>query len=66
MENQLESNNRLRQLSRKEVELHNTKESKWIIVQNKVYDITTFSKRHPGGAKILSHAAGEDSTVGLI
>lgn len=50
-------------LTRKEVQAHNTKDSKWIIINNKVYDITSFCKRHPGGARVISHAAGEDATV---
>ncbi|KAF6025175.1 FADS2 [Bugula neritina] len=48
--------------TRKEVECHADKDSKWLIIHNKVYDITNFSKKHPGGAKVISHAAGEDAT----
>lgn len=59
------SDNKKLTLTRKEVQSHNNKESKWIIIDNKVYDITSFSKRHPGGARVISHAAGEDATVSL-
>ena len=52
-------------LTRKEVQKHNTKDSKWIIIDSKVYDITNFSKRHPGGARVISHAAGDDATVSI-
>mgnify|MGYP001799519625 CR=1 FL=1 len=52
-------------LTRQEVQKHNTKDSKWIIIDSKVYDITNFSKRHPGGARVISHAAGDDATVSI-
>jgi len=36
-----------------EVKEHRTKESFWIIWKNKVYDITDFYYKHPGGPCIL-------------
>ena len=30
---------------------HNTKESLWLLIDNKVYDVTDF--KHPGGKQIL-------------
>lgn len=42
---------------------HNSREDQWILINGKVYDVTNFAKRHPGGAKILNHFAGEDATV---
>lgn len=30
---------------------HNTKESLWLLIENKVYDVTNF--KHPGGKQIL-------------
>jgi fatty acid desaturase 2 (delta-6 desaturase) len=35
-----------------------------LLIENKVYDITNWAKRHPGGGKILGHFSGEDATVG--
>ena len=46
-----------------EVEKHNKRDDKWLVINGKAYDVTNFAKRHPGGAKILSHYAGEDATV---
>ena len=35
---------------------HNTKESIWLLIENKVYDVTNF--KHPGGKQILLQNAG--------
>ncbi|KAJ6491796.1 glyoxylate dehydrogenase [Mycena vitilis] len=42
---------------------HSTRESCWIIVHNKVYDITDFLDEHPGGSKIILRYAGKDATA---
>ncbi|GJN70798.1 hypothetical protein PLIIFM63780_002610 [Purpureocillium lilacinum] len=34
----------------------------WLIVENKVYDVTKFLDEHPGGAKILKRFAGKNAT----
>lgn len=46
-----------------ELALHNTAESCWIAVRDKVYDVTPFLKRHPGGIDTLLYGAGRDSTL---
>ena len=46
-----------------ELSKHNKKDDQWLLINGKAYDITEFAKRHPGGAKILNHYAGEDATV---
>ncbi len=45
-----------------EVKRHNTLESAWIIVSNKVYDCTPFLKLHPGGSDSIMINAGKDCT----
>ncbi|GAV01754.1 hypothetical protein RvY_12413 [Ramazzottius varieornatus] len=45
-----------------EVGQHNSQESCWCYINNKVYDITTWLDRHPGGKKVLLLAAGRDCT----
>ena len=35
---------------------HNTKESIWLLIDSKVYDVTNF--KHPGGKQILLQNAG--------
>ncbi|KAF2277358.1 uncharacterized protein EI97DRAFT_432236 [Westerdykella ornata] len=45
-----------------EVAKHNTKDSCWIVLDSKVYDVTSFLSRHPGGAAILLKQGGTDAT----
>jgi len=53
-----------------EVRKHNTQESAWIVIHNKVYDITNFLKHHPGydlGGKVstllaIKRCLGTDCT----
>ena len=40
---------------------HNTKESLWLLIHNKIYDVTNF--KHPGGKQILLQNAGQDATT---
>ncbi|KAH6914012.1 cytochrome b2 [Coprinopsis sp. MPI-PUGE-AT-0042] len=51
-----------RVLSGNEVAKHNSRESCWIIVHGKVYDVTEFLDDHPGGSKIILKYAGKDAT----
>lgn len=41
---------------------HATRDSCWIVVHNKVYDVTEFLDEHPGGSKIILKYAGKDAT----
>jgi cytochrome b involved in lipid metabolism len=45
-----------------ELAKHNTEESAWIAVHGKVYDITAWLDRHPGGKEHLLLAAGREAT----
>lgn len=46
-----------------EVRRHNKRTDCWIVVNNIVYNMTTFKKKHPGGSKIVEFYAGQDATV---
>ncbi|KAH9937553.1 FMN-dependent dehydrogenase-domain-containing protein [Fomitopsis serialis] len=50
-------------LSLEEVAQHNSIRSCWVIIKNRVYDVTEFLPEHPGGAKIILKYAGRDATT---
>ncbi|KAL6302198.1 FMN-dependent dehydrogenase-domain-containing protein [Sparassis latifolia] len=50
-------------LSLAEVAKHNARSSCWVIINNKVYDVTEFLPAHPGGSKIILKYAGRDATA---
>ncbi|KAK1159756.1 acyl-CoA (8-3)-desaturase [Acipenser oxyrinchus oxyrinchus] len=45
-----------------EVQLRSGREEKWLVIDRKVYNISEFCKRHPGGVRVISHYAGQDAT----
>lgn len=49
--------------TREEVAGHRKKDDCWIVLHGQVYNVTSWLKRHPGGARVLMHYAGEDATV---
>ena len=57
------ANSDLRLFSWDEVKKHVEYDDRWIVVDGGVYDVTRWQKRHPGGAKIIGHYAGQDATV---
>lgn len=46
-----------------DVQSHSTKTDQWVVINRKVYNVTEWAKRHPGGFRVLYHYAGEDATV---
>lgn len=44
-----------------EVQKHNTKKDAWTIIENKVYNISSWIPKHPGG-EIIMKAVGKDAT----
>ena len=42
--------------------IHNQFDDCWIIINNKVYDVTSFLDKHPGGSDIILDFAGKDAT----
>ncbi|CAJ1081537.1 cytochrome b5 [Xyrichtys novacula] len=45
-----------------EIEEQNSFRSTWIIINNKVYDVTKFLEEHPGGEEVLREQGGGDAT----
>ncbi|KAM7424136.1 hypothetical protein PAMA_000470 [Pampus argenteus] len=45
-----------------EIRVHNMNSDTWLIIHDKVYDITSFLEEHPGGEEVLLEQAGADAT----
>uniref|UniRef100_A0A8C3GUI1 Uncharacterized protein n=7 Tax=Passeriformes TaxID=9126 RepID=A0A8C3GUI1_CORMO len=41
-------------------------QEQWLVIDRKVYDVSKFSKRHPGGSRVISHYAGQDATDAFV
>ncbi|KAK3535314.1 hypothetical protein QTP70_007944 [Hemibagrus guttatus] len=54
-----------RYFSEKEVARHCTKESCWVLVGTRVYDVTGFLRMHPGGEALIRRRSGSDISVQL-
>ncbi|KAI0659447.1 hypothetical protein C8Q70DRAFT_1053815 [Cubamyces menziesii] len=52
-------NNNLKTFSLDEIAKHNNKNDAWLILDNKVYDVTSFLTEHPGGANAILTYAGK-------
>jgi cytochrome b involved in lipid metabolism len=44
-----------------EVKKHNKKSDAWLVINNKVYNVTNWIDKHPGG-KIIMKGVGKDAT----
>uniref|UniRef100_A0A8C2JZ98 Fatty acid desaturase 2 n=1 Tax=Cyprinus carpio TaxID=7962 RepID=A0A8C2JZ98_CYPCA len=56
------SNGRFGTYTWEEVQKHTKSGDQWIVVERKVYNVSQWVKRHPGGMRIIGHYAGEDAT----
>ncbi|RLV90641.1 Cytochrome b5 [Spathaspora sp. JA1] len=52
----------LRYFTPEQVRQHDTPDDLWMIIYNKVYDITDICKDHPGGVEVLYDCGGVDAT----
>lgn len=48
-----------RRITLGEVRKHNARDDAWMIIQNKVYDVTPYVEYHPGGIDMIVSAAGK-------
>ncbi|OJT14472.1 Nitrate reductase [NADH] 1 [Trametes pubescens] len=52
-------NDKLKTFSLEEISKHSTKDDAWLILDNKVYDVTSVLSWHPGGANAILSYAGK-------
>lgn len=45
-----------------DIRTHNMNNDSWLIIHDKVYDITGFLEEHPGGEEVLLEQAGADAS----
>ncbi|XP_012728519.2 cytochrome b5 [Fundulus heteroclitus] len=45
-----------------DIRVHNMINDTWLIIHDKIYDITSFLEEHPGGEEVLLEQAGADAT----
>ncbi|XP_012884487.1 PREDICTED: fatty acid desaturase 2-like protein FADS2P1 [Dipodomys ordii] len=45
-----------------EIQRHNQEADQWLVINRKVYNVTKWAEKHPGGHRVLNHYAGEDAT----
>ena len=50
-------------ITKAELDKHKTTDSPWIIIHDKVYDVTEWLSKHPGGSAVLMDNAGLDATA---
>ncbi|CAF1305341.1 unnamed protein product [Adineta ricciae] len=49
------------QFTWEEIRRHSNRKDRWLVINNRVYDVTKWLK-HPGGQMVLNHYAGQDAT----
>ncbi|OIT06087.1 PREDICTED: cytochrome b5 [Nicotiana attenuata] len=45
-----------------EASQHNTKDDCWVVIDGKVYDVSSYLDEHPGGDDVVLSATGKDAT----
>ncbi len=45
-----------------EVKQHNQEGDAWLVIEDKVYDISKFASLHPAGKNVILEHAGQDAT----
>ncbi|KAI9493577.1 cytochrome b5-like heme/steroid binding domain-containing protein [Zychaea mexicana] len=48
--------------SLEDVSKHQSKDDLWMVIHNKVYNVTAFVQEHPGGEDVLLDESGKDAT----
>ncbi|SCU81593.1 LANO_0B03642g1_1 [Lachancea nothofagi CBS 11611] len=50
-------------MSKADLATHSTKEDCWIAIHGKVYNVSGYLSKHPGGSQVILKLAGRDATV---
>ena len=50
-------------ISLKEVSMHCTMEDVWMVIYDKVYEVTEYLMKHPGGEDVMMEYLGYDATM---
>ncbi|XP_069757396.1 cytochrome b5 type B [Narcine bancroftii] len=58
----VENEAKVNYFSLEEVKTHNRSKSMWLVIHDKVFDVTKFLEEHPGGEEVLFEQAGGDAT----
>ena len=45
-----------------EIDSHKEEKNCWVVIDNKVYDVSEYLEDHPGGSDVLFEYAGQDAT----
>ncbi|KAK6619077.1 hypothetical protein RUM44_003459 [Polyplax serrata] len=53
----------LREIDLHQVSWHDQPDDCWIVLYDRVYDVTEFLQEHPGGLDVLLEYAGRDATL---
>nr|XP_040564018.1 cytochrome b5-like [Lepeophtheirus salmonis]ADD38035.1 Cytochrome b5 [Lepeophtheirus salmonis] len=56
----------LKVMSLKEVSQHTSPGDYWIVLFNKIYDVSEFIKEHPGGFDIILEYVGRDASLAFL
>ncbi len=52
-----------RLITREELAVHVSDGDVWIAIHGRVYNVSKWTKSHPGGELVLMHMAGKDATA---
>ena len=52
----------LKEYTKEEIFKHATEEDCWLLIHNRVYDISEYMEEHPGGPEIMTNASKKDAT----
>lgn len=57
-----EASDAVKEFTYSDVSKHSSKEDLYMVINDKVYDVSKFLDEHPGGEEVLLDSAGQDAT----